>query len=224
MNNVKSLPECFDNPEKDQELMKSWIDENLVTDTVASFVPGLGIQKINITFDIKKLIDTFEDARKHILDVGDGFKAIPITRRPGVSTPTETDMIGRYYMRPDETYKEVVLDELVDEFKFSELCPEFEGTYFETLHQQLSKRFPIGRMRALCLNTYKNNSWHRDPEPRLHIPIKTNPGSLFVVNHHVTHLPADGSVYFTDTRGYHTAINGGTQPRVHIVATLPLRS
>ena len=51
MNNVKSLPECFDNPEKDQELMKSWIDENLVTDTVASFVPGLGIQKINITFD-----------------------------------------------------------------------------------------------------------------------------------------------------------------------------
>ena len=224
MNNVKSLPECFDNPEKDQELMKSWIDENLVTDSVASFVPGLGIQKINITFDIKKLRDTFEDARKHILDVGDGFMAISITRRPGVSTPTETDMIGRYYMRPDETYKEVVLDELVDEFSFSELCPEFEGTYFETLHQQLSKRFPIGRMRALCLNTYKNNSWHRDPEPRLHIPIKTNPGSLFVVNHHVTHLPADGSVYFTDTRGYHTAINGGTQPRVHIVATLPLRS
>jgi len=224
MNNVKSVQECFDYPEQDQELMKSWIDENLVTDTVASFVPGPGIQKINITFDIKKLRDTFEDARKHILDVGDGFMAIPITRRPGVSTPTETDMIGRYYMRPDETYKEVVLDELVDEFAFSELCPEFEGTYFETLHQQLSKRFPIGRMRALLLNTYKNNSWHRDPEPRLHIPIITNPGSLFVVNHHVTHLPADGSVYFTDTRGYHTAINGGTQPRVHIVATLPLRS
>ena len=55
MNNVKSLPECFDNPEKDQELMKSWIDENLGTDTVASFVQGPGIQKINITFDIKKI-------------------------------------------------------------------------------------------------------------------------------------------------------------------------
>ena len=153
MNNVKSVQECFDYPEQDQELMKSWIDENLVTDSVASFVSGPGIQKINITFDIKKLRDTFEDARKHILDVGDGFMAIPITRRPGVSTPTETDMIGRYYMRPDETYKEVVHDELVDEFSFSELCPEFEGTYFETLHQQLSKRFPIGRMRALLLNT-----------------------------------------------------------------------
>ena len=48
----------------------------------------------------------------------------------------------------------------------------------------------------------------------------TNPGSLFVVNHHVTHLPADGSVYFTDTRAYHTALNGGETRRVHVVAAL----
>ncbi|MDG2482753.1 MAG: hypothetical protein P8Q36_18090 [Alphaproteobacteria bacterium] len=40
------------------------------------------------------------------------------------------------------------------------------------------------------------------------------------MNHHVTHLPADGSVYFTDTRGYHTALNGGGGVRVHIVAAL----
>jgi hypothetical protein len=36
----------------------------------------------------------------------------------------------------------------------------------------------------------------------------------------VTHLPADGSVYFTDTRGYHTALNGGEQRRIHIVAAV----
>ncbi|MBS1254747.1 MAG: hypothetical protein MAG581_00543 [Deltaproteobacteria bacterium] len=223
MTSVTSLPEQFDSIEQDQALMKSWLAENRVTDTVAGFFPGPGIQKLKISFDIIKLQEAFEDAKKHILDVGDGFMSIPITRRPGVNTPTETDLIGRYYLRPDETYEEVVRDELVDEFAFSELCPEIEGTYFETLHQQLSRRFPIGRMRALVLNTYKNNSWHRDPEPRLHIPIITNPGSLFVVNHHVTHLPADGSVYFTDTRGYHTAMNGGEQPRVHIVAALPLK-
>ena len=41
-----------------------------------------------------------------------------------------------------------------------------------------------------------------------------------MVNHHLTHLPADGSVYFTDTRGYHTAINGGEETRIHIVAAL----
>ena len=75
-------------------------------------------------------------------------------------------------------------------------------------------------MRVLPKGLYNCNSWHRDPEPRLHIPIVTNPGSLFVVNHHVTHLPADGSVFFTDTRGYHTALNGGETRRVHIVAAL----
>ena len=72
----------------------------------------------------------------------------------------------------------------------------------------------------LSKGLYNCNSWHRDPEPRLQIPIVTNPGPLFVVNHHVTHLPADGSVYFTDTRGYHTALNGGETRRVHIVTAL----
>ena len=36
----------------------------------------------------------------------------------------------------------------------------------------------------------------------------------------LTNLPADGSVYLTDTRGYHTAINGGEETRTHIVAAL----
>ncbi|MEJ6672382.1 MAG: hypothetical protein QNL57_01860, partial [Alphaproteobacteria bacterium] len=67
---------------------------------------------------------------------------------------------------------------------------------------------------------YNCNSWHRDPEPCLHIPIITNPGSLFILNHHVTHLRANGSVYFTDTRGYHTALNGGEKHRVHLVVAL----
>ena len=42
----------------------------------------------------------------------------------------------------------------------------------------------------------------------------------FFVNHPVTHLPADGSVYFTVTRAYLTALNGGESNRVHIVAVL----
>ena len=85
-----------------------------------------------------------------------------------------------------------------------------------TLCRELTKRFEIGRMRVLSKGLYNCNSWHRDPEPRLHIPVVSNPGSLFVVNNHVTHLPADGSVYFTDTRGYHMAMNGGEHRRVTI--------
>lgn len=34
----------------------------------------------------------------------------------------------------------------------------------------------------------------------MHIPIVTNLGSMCVVNLQATHLPADGSVYFIDTR------------------------
>ena len=62
-------------------------------------------------------------------------------------------------------------------------------------------------------------SWHRDPEPRLHIPVFTNPGAHLVISHRLKHLPADGSVWFTDTRKYHTVFNGGEENRIHLVAT-----
>lgn len=100
------------------------------------------------------------------------------------------------------------------EIDFSDFNSQFAGTCFEHVHEELARRFPIGRMRVLSKGLYNCNSWHRDPEPRLHIPIATNPGSLFVVNYHVTHLPADGSVYFIDTQGYHTVLNGGDTRRV----------
>ena len=149
-----------------------------------------------------------------------GFGIMPLTCRPGQSDLTTNDLSGRYWMRKDDRYVEEACEEYVDESAFSEFDLRFADTYFEEVHQTLSERFPIGRMRILSKDTYNCNSWHRDPEPRLHIPIISNPGSLFIVNHHVTHLPADGSVYFTDTRGYHTAINGGMERRVHLVAAL----
>ena len=129
-------------------------------------------------------------------------------------------MSGRYWIRGDKRYKEEPREKLIEEKQFSEFNPKLKRTYFEEVYTELVKRFPIGRMRILSKGIYNCNSWHRDQEPRIHIPIETNPGSLFIVNHHLTHLPADGSVYFTDTRGYHTAINGGEATRIHIVAAL----
>ena len=61
-------------------------------------------------------------------------------------------------------------------------------------------------------------SWHRDPEPRLHIPIITNPGSIMVIDNVAKHLPADGSVWITNNTKYHNAFNGGEQNRIHLVA------
>ncbi|MBC8259510.1 MAG: aspartyl/asparaginyl beta-hydroxylase domain-containing protein [SAR324 cluster bacterium] len=204
-------------------MMSSWLAKDRITDTVAKFQPGHGIEKLNLRFDITKLRSALEDAQKYVVDLGGGFGAISLTRRPGIPPSSETDLIGLYHLRPDDSYEEVARDEAVDEFAFTELYPQFVGTYFETLHQELTRRFSIGRMRIMLKEPLTCNSWHRDPEPRLHIPIITNPGSLFVINHHVTHLPADGSVYFTDTRAYHMAMNGGEHSRVHIVAALPVK-
>ena len=194
------------------------------TVSVANFVPGPGIEKLQISFDIDAMRDALEECLKRSNFMGgmqdEGFAALPLTQRPGQTEWTENDLSGRYWLRGDDRYVEEPREDLVPEINFSQFNPDFAGTYFEHVHQELSKRFPIGRTRILSKGLYNCNSWHRDPEPRLHIPVITNPGSLFVVNHHVTHLPADGSVYFTDTRGYHTAFNGGETRRVHIVAAL----
>jgi len=209
--------------EQDQKQMRQWLETRPDTESVAHFKPGPGIQKLDLSFDIQALQEALDICLTRTQFKGEieGFGAFSLTRRPGVEVETANDLSGLFHTRVDDTYTEVAREDEVDEWAFTEFVPAFKGTYFEEVHQALSARFPIGRMRVLSKGLYNCNSWHRDPEPRLHIPIVSNPGSLFIVNHHVTHLPANGSVYFTDTRGYHTALNGGETNRVHIVAALP---
>jgi hypothetical protein len=218
---VTHRPEILDS---DVQAINTWMMDHPDTQSVAAFVPGPGIQRLALSFEIGKLREALDECLARSSYQGDmqeeGFAALPLTQRPGQTEWTGNDLSGRYWLRADSRYVEEPREELVDEAQFSEFNPLFAGTYFEQVHRQLSQRFPIGRMRVLSKGLYNCNSWHRDPEPRLHIPVNTNPGSLFVVNHHATHLPADGSVYFTDTRGYHTALNGGDHHRVHIVAAL----
>lgn len=211
---------------KDSDVVsiESWLQNKPDTTTVADFISGPGIQKLKLKFDIEKLKETLDECLKREEFQGgmqdQGFSALPLTQRPGQIEWTENDLSGRYWLRGDDRYIEGPREELVSEIIFSEFNPKFKDTYFEHVHKELIKRFPIGRTRVLSKGLYNCNFWHRDPEPRIHIPVVTNPGSLFIVNHHVTHLPADGSVYFTDTRGYHTALNGGETKRVHVVAAL----
>lgn len=204
--------------------LQQWLNDVPDTESVAHFKPGPGIQKLPIKFDIVKLRAALEAALQ-LTDfkgaVEDGFGAFSLTRRPGVEVETANDLSGLFHTRVDASYVEVSREERVDEFAFTEFVPMFRDTYFLYVWETLKRLAPIGRTRVLSKGLYNCNSWHRDPEPRIHIPIISNPGSLFVVNHHVTHLPADGSVYFTDTRGYHTALNGGETNRVHVVAALP---
>ncbi|MFT5742028.1 MAG: hypothetical protein ACI86S_000084 [Paracoccaceae bacterium] len=210
--------------DNDVTAVEGWMQSHQDTTSVAKFLPGPGIQRLELKFDIAELNKALDECLEREAFQGDmqdqGFAALPLTQRPGQTEWTKNDLSGRFWTRGDDRYVEEPREDLVSEIDFSEFNPKFKGTYFEHVLEELGKRFPVGRTRVLSKGLYNCNSWHRDPEPRLHIPVVSNPGSLFIVNHHVTHLPADGSVYFTDTRGYHTALNGGETQRVHIVAAL----
>ena len=106
----------------------------------------------------------------------------------------------------------------VAENKYTELVSEFRNTYFEEVYNTLKKKFKLGRVRILLKEPRSTLSWHRDPEPRLHIPIISNPGCLMVIDNVAKHMPADGSVWVTNNTKYHNAFNGGEENRIHLVA------
>ena len=88
----------------------------------------------------------------------------------------------------------------------------------EQIKKKFFKKYKLGRVRILLKQPRSTLSWHRDPEPRLHIPIITNPGAIMVVDHVAKHMPADGSVWITNNTKYHNAFNGGEEDRIHLVA------
>ena len=75
----------------------------------------------------------------------------------------------------------------MDESKYTEFVNEFQHTYFKEVYEKLSNKFKLGRVRILLKEPRSTLSWHRDPEPRLHIPIITNPGCLMVIENIAKH-------------------------------------
>ena len=176
----------------------------------------------NIKFDISKLRLDLEKVLKkkkfNTLDINH-FGAIPLNEIPGDKKSTEGHNIrGTYWTLPDETGKEEIRDMPINEAKYTQLVSDFNGTYFEEVYNILKKNFKIGRVRILLKEPRSTLSWHRDPEPRLHIPIITNPGCRMVIENIAKHLPADGSVTITNNLKYHNFFNGGEQNRIHLVA------
>jgi len=176
----------------------------------------------NIKFDIPKLRLDLEKVLKkkkfNTLDINH-FGAIPLNEIPGDKRSTEGHNIrGTYWTLPDETGKEEIRDMPINETKYTQLVSDFNDTYFEEVYNILKKNFKIGRVRILLKEPRSTLSWHRDPEPRLHIPIITNPGCRMVIENIANHLPADGSVTITNNLKYHNFFNGGEQNRIHLVA------
>ena len=177
----------------------------------------------DVSFDIEKL----QAACDEVLNMKGFDTSLGIPHFAGISLnqiPGDPDSIkgskvrGVYWTKPDSTGKEVSRDVAIEEEKYTEFVKDFEHTYFKEVYDVLSKRYKLGRMRLLLKEPRSTLSWHRDPEPRLHIPIYTNPGAIMVVDKVAQHMPADGSVWITNNTKYHNAFNGGEENRVHLVA------
>ena len=176
----------------------------------------------NIKFDISQLKRDLEK----ILEKNDfntlgikNFGAIPLNEIPGDKDSTKGHNVrGTYWTLPDESGKEAMRDKPIDESKYTQLISNFHNTYFEQVYNILTKNFKLGRVRILLKEPRSTLSWHRDPEPRLHIPIVTNPGCKMVIEDVAKHMPADGSVTITNNTKYHNFFNGGEQERIHLVA------
>ena len=178
----------------------------------------------DLKFDISKLrndLDLVLKKKKFINAGVTHFGAISLNQVPNDDDSIKGKNIrGIYWTKPDETGKEVVRDIGIDEAKYTKLVSDFENTYFKEVYEKLSKKFKLGRVRILLKEPRSTLSWHRDPEPRLHIPIITNPGCSMVIDNIAKHLPADGSVWITNNTKYHNFFNGGEQARIHLVACI----
>ena len=180
-------------------------------------------QKQDIIFDINNLRKACDEVLKiKGFDTSLGiphFAGISLNQIPGDPESIKGNKVrGVYWTKPDSSGNEVSRDVNVDEDKYTEFVEDFKNTYFKEVYDELSKRYKLGRVRLLLKEPRSTLSWHRDPEPRLHIPIYTNPGCLMVIENTAKHMPADGSVWVTNNVKYHNAFNGGEQNRVHLVA------
>lgn len=133
---------------------------------------------------------------------------------------------------------------LVREGKLSEIDNKvfhyrFRDTALYELYQALSEVYKIGRVRLMALNPYQCYSFHADTEIRFHVVLWTNPKAFFIIHKlgrdgngkpidhiplfdmsdqlGVYHIPANGRVYSLDANHTHTALNGGSEVRYHLV-------
>ena len=177
----------------------------------------------DLKFDVQKLQNALKEVLKiKKYDSANGIKnfaAICLNQIPGKPESTQgNNARGIYWTKPDHRGKEIARDRKLNETLYTEFVNDFEHTYFKEVYEKLSSKFKLGRVRILLKEPRSTLSWHRDPEPRLHIPIITNPGCIMVIDNVAKHMPADGSVWVTNNTKYHNAFNGGEENRIHLVA------
>ena len=122
----------------------------------------------------------------------------------------------------DDGTKETIVpwrEEGLKEEDFTEVCTQFKGTIFEEAYNMLNEKFVLGRVRVMTLDSKRCLTWHKDTSPRIHYPMITDIGNLMIIENEVKHLHKH-TWWLTDTTQNHTALNGDTKSRTHLVAVI----
>ena len=108
--------------DNDVQSITNWMQTTPETTSVADFLPGPGIQKLELKFDIDELRAALDECLAREAFKGgmqdQGFAALPLTQRPGQTEWTENDLSGRYWLRGDARYVEEAREDLVPEIDF----------------------------------------------------------------------------------------------------------
>jgi len=106
-----------------------------------------------------------------------------------------------------------------DEKDFVVFNSAYVDTPLHSLYLHLNKLYTLGRFRLMITRPKQCYSWHRDENPRLHVPLVTNPHAYMVFDNTTYHLQS-GKLYLTDTTQPHTAFNSGLAVRYHLVGVV----
>ncbi len=132
-----------------------------------------------------------------------GTRQLALQHRPGASDPWYEGCQKQSLISADSD--------------FTELHHELQDSYLGYVFSRLPFR-PI-RTRIMALDPQYCYSVHQDLTPRYHLAVTTNEHAwfVFVERSEALHIPADGNLYYVDTRHLHSAFNGSGEMRIHIV-------
>jgi len=106
---------------------------------------------------------------------------------------------------------------ILKEKDFNATCDIFKETIFDEIIQKLKdKNIHVTRGRFMLMMHKQCLTIHKDPSPRLHIPIYTNENCMMIFGEKIVKLPF-GATYYVDTTIPHTALNASKDPRVHLI-------
>jgi len=153
------------------------------------------------SIDVESIVECFQSMKDIIQFTESGHKG---------------SQSGLQYLSEEDPHTSAVGRGKGRDHEYTSLNPLFVGTIFETI----INKYKFTRTRLMWVNHMSCYSMHRDPSPRVHIPLITNEQCYFIFKHGlIQHFPV-GYVYYTDTRHDHTFANCSEERRLHLVGAV----